>query len=124
MPSRSETETKLVYNCLQYLKVKGIFAWRNNTGAAKAQYKGKRRFIRYGLKGSSDILGILPDGRFLAIECKRKGTYPTKDQRAFLKQIEANKGVALLVRNIADLIRALEDQGYVEPSGSDHLHPT
>jgi len=108
---RSATETDLVRTCLQYLDLKGIYAWRNNTGAAKAQYKGRKRYIRYGLKGSSDILGLLPDGRFLAIECKMKGKYPSKEQRAFLERIKESNGVALLVREIDDLIRALEEQG-------------
>ncbi len=113
MGIKSPTETNLVNTCLQHLELKHIYAWRNNTGAAVVQAvaSNKRRYIRYGLKGSSDILGILPDGRFLAIECKMKGKYPTKEQRAFLKRIEENNGVALLVREVDDLIRALEEHG-------------
>lgn len=113
MGNRNWLETDLVKTCLQYLEIKNIYSWRNNVGAAKAQNKpgGKVRFIRYGLKGSGDILGILPDGRFLAVECKMPGKYPTKDQRAFMARITANKGVALLVRGIDDLIRGLEEHG-------------
>lgn len=107
------TETDLVKTCLGYLDIKGIDAWRNNSGAVVVPGSPgrKRRCIRYGKKGSSDILGMVPDGRFLAVECKRKGKYPTKEQRAFLAMVKRNNGIALLVRDVDDLIRGLEDHG-------------
>ena len=60
-------ESDVLRGCLDYLKMKNIFCYRNNSGATKVG----SRFIRFGYKGSSDIIGILPDGRFLAVECKR-----------------------------------------------------
>ena len=43
-------------------------AWceRQNTGAVKVD----GRFIRYGWRGCSDLLGMLKDGRLLAVEVK------------------------------------------------------
>lgn len=93
-------ENVVLSDCLQYLTLSGVFAWRNNTGA----YKVGSRFIRFGLVGSSDILGILPDGRFLAVECKReKGGVLSDAQRGFLETIRQNNGVSCVVHSVEDL---------------------
>ncbi len=105
---KSPTETDLVKACLKYLgTVRGVFAWRNNTGAVVSTYKGKTRLIRYGLKGSSDILGSFC-GRFLAVEAKQPGERPTFEQAAFLDAIRATGGLALVVHDVMDLVRAIE----------------
>lgn len=65
----SNREDVVLHQCLEYLKMKGIYCWRQNSGAVRI---GKR-FVRFtSINGVSDIIGILPDGRFLAIECKRE----------------------------------------------------
>lgn len=61
--------------------------------------------MRFGFKGSADILGILPDGRFLAVECKReKGGVLSKEQIEFRDRIKENKGVYILVHSVEELI--------------------
>lgn len=40
--------------------------WRSNTGTAKS--KDGKRFVRFGLKGTSDILGLLKIERTAALE--------------------------------------------------------
>lgn len=83
-----------------------IYCWRNNTGAVKTG----SRFIRFGYTGSSDILGICPDGRFLAVECKReKGGVLSDKQREFLSHIKANGGVAIVANNLETLIKELSN---------------
>lgn len=55
------SETRLVTACLNLLHLRGIYAWRNNTGVARPQRKdGSRGFVRFGKKGSADILGVMP----------------------------------------------------------------
>ena len=76
-----------------------VFAWRNNTGG----FKKNGHFYRFGLVGSSDILGVLPDGRFLAVECKRPGNRPTPAQDDFLKQVREKGGLALVVYEVQEL---------------------
>lgn len=93
-------ENVVLANCINYLHLKKIFCFRNNTGAVKIG----RRFIRFGYAGSSDIIGILPDGRFLAVECKReKGGVVSPVQKMFLKQIADNNGVACVVHSVKEL---------------------
>jgi hypothetical protein len=95
-----QKENIVLSQCLKYLEVLQIYHWRNNTGALKIG----RRFIRFGFPGSSDILGILPDGRFLAIECKReKGGRLSEAQKDFISRINANGGVAMCVHSLDEL---------------------
>ena len=98
------SETLLVKACLSLLRAKGIFAWRNNTGATKIG----TRFIRFGTVGASDILGVLPDGRFLAVECKRPGNVVTAAQHAFQDSIQEANGVALVCFSVGELESALK----------------
>lgn len=103
-PRVNDSEAYVVRKCLQYLIIRGIFAWRQNTGAAKIG----GRYVRFGIKGQPDILGIMPDGRFLGIECKRpSGGKQSESQKWFQSQILANNGVYLLVRSVAGLQKGL-----------------
>lgn len=101
------TESQLVNACLQLLLVMGIPAWRNNSGATKI---GKR-FIRFGMKGSSDILGVLPpSGRFLAVECKQPKGRTTPDQDAFLSAVNEAGGLGFVVRSVDELEESVKNK--------------
>jgi len=52
------TEAQVQKAVLEYLWIRGIFCWRNNTGATRVG--NSRRFVHFGFPGSSDILGELP----------------------------------------------------------------
>ncbi|KKN01235.1 hypothetical protein LCGC14_1129990 [marine sediment metagenome] len=97
-------EGDIVKACLSYLEALGIFAWRNNTGAMGGTYKGTKRYVRFGVPGASDILGVLPNGRFLAIECKMPGKKPTLKQRAFIDEINRHGGVAFVAESVTDVM--------------------
>ena len=102
-----QKENIVLKNCLDYLTVKNIFHYRNNTGAVKI---GKR-FVRFGYAGSSDIIGILPDGRFLAVECKReKCGVVSEVQKDFIKKIQENNGVACVVHSVEELAEVLKKE--------------
>ena len=76
-------------------------AWRNDTGALKAN----GRLIRYGLcKGSSDIIAIAPDGVFVAVECKTAKGRPTPEQTRFIEAVLAKGGRAGIARSGADAV--------------------
>ena len=89
-------EAEILAVCLQWLNYQpGVRCWRQNTGAFKGEYKGKRRFVRYGVTGQSDISGImLPSGRRIEIEVKRPGNKPTEDQKAWMAMIREHGGIA------------------------------
>lgn len=104
MKKRSETD--IVKEIKDYLTVLGIFHFRVNTTGIFDPTRRVFRTFAGGTLGVSDILGIY-GGRFLAIECKMPGKYPSKDQKAFLAQVKASGGIAFVARGIDDVEREL-----------------
>lgn len=105
------SETDLVRAIVIYLRVQGIFCWRQNTGAARyGGSKGKKpRFVRYGEPGISDVLGMMKDGRFLAIEVKLPGNEePSDNQKEFMAKVRASKGITFVATCIEDVRDKLE----------------
>jgi hypothetical protein len=108
---RAPREQDTVRACLQLLQLRGIFAWRNNSGAFVLGRARNRRFFRAGTPGGSDILGVLPGGRFLAVEVKRPRGMPTPRQQMFLAAVEAAGGVAVVIRDVGELAALLNGPG-------------
>lgn len=100
------SESDIQYVILVYLKSKGIEAWRNNN--AGVYNRARDCYVFNGKRGVSDILGILQDGRFLAIECKTAVGKLTTEQKAFIKTINDNNGVAFCARSIDDVKEKLD----------------
>lgn len=93
---------------LKYLQALGVVAWRMNSGVAWLPGRGGRKQpVRFGIVGLSDILGLLPNGRFLAIEVKRADEEPTPEQRAFLEAVRSSQGRAFVARSLNDVVREL-----------------
>lgn len=100
-PSEKQTQKAI----LDYLAYRPGFFWRNNIGAVIAESKGKKRFFRYGLKGSADIIGVIPPkGQLVCIEVKAPRSYQSLEQKEFQKEIERHGGIYILARSITDLI--------------------
>jgi hypothetical protein len=98
-------EADVLKSVLEYLKLRGILAWRMNTGAG-VLVDGARhasRFVRFGFPGCADILGVLDDGRFLAIEVKSDTGRASKEQLIFLAEVAKRGGVAFIARGIEDV---------------------
>lgn len=105
------SESALIDGCLRLLRLHGAFAWRNNSGTTVYGRPGqRRRFVRYGLPGSADILAVLNGGRFAAIEVKRGTTVVTDRQLQFLSEVQSRGGLAMVVRDPAELEAELKRQ--------------
>ena len=103
-------EKDLVKDTLAMLGEMGIFAWRNNSGGLKRD-KG---FVRFGLTGSADILGVIsPSGKFLAVECKARLGKPTPAQERFIEQIRSAGGIAGVCWTLDD-VRNLIERGQAD----------
>ncbi len=101
-------ETQLVRAAVSFLRMRGIPAWRNNTGAAKASYAGKMRYIRYSVPGASDVFAVLPPtGRFLAAEAKVGNNKTTPEQDAFLDNVKRAGGLAVVFHTLDELADAI-----------------
>ncbi len=87
---------------LCFLEECAIFAWKNETQGTydviKKVYRKSNN--RFKLNGVSDILGILPDGRFLAIEVKSETGKPSQSQKDFINKINDNFGVSFISRSV------------------------
>ena len=87
-----------------YLRSCKIFCWKNySLGVYNPVTKTFRKKSINGLNGVSDILGILPDGKILAIEVKSLKGKPTPSQTSFLERVTENNGVAFVARSVADV---------------------
>ena len=95
------SETQLVKACEQYLKLKGVFCYRNNSGGMKTPTGG---FIRFGATGSPDIVAVIK-GKFIGIECKTDKGKQSPGQKEFEKNLKQAGGEYWLVRNLDDLIK-------------------
>lgn len=100
-------EAEVLKTCLALLRAHGVFAWRNNSGQFVGEHKGKRRCVRFGLPGSPDILGVLPCGRFLGLEVKRRGQRPRAEQVEFMRVVNGSGGVCFWVDDPRHLERVL-----------------
>ncbi|GAB6391364.1 MAG: VRR-NUC domain-containing protein [Treponematales bacterium] len=111
-------ESRVLSGCLAYLhKSPGLF-WRNSTGVLRA---GHNRWVSFGLKGSSDIIGVLPGGRFLACEVKApRGGRLSDEQHQFLAAVRGLGGLALCVHSCAELDEVLRAEGYNAPGPLFH----
>jgi hypothetical protein len=107
---------------LDWLQAKHIFAIRQNTGAMRSEYKGKSRFIRFGIPGQADILvfpwiyNLQGNGPYLInareivpvwIEVKGEKGRQSELQKSFQAQVEAEGHRYVLARSLDDVIAVL-----------------
>jgi hypothetical protein len=103
-------ETDLVKSTLTYLKLnypKGVF-WRSNTGAFAGEYKGRKRFVRFGVPGMSDIQGVMRNGLGIGvpifIECKIGKAKLSEAQEAFRDTVTAAGAQYHVTREVGDFV--------------------
>ena len=66
------------------------------------------RMIRFGLAvGSSDIIGISPTGKFLALEVKTSKGRATKEQLRFIEAVNNAGGKAGIARSVEDALKLI-----------------
>ena len=97
------TEANILNDCLIAMSEAGCLAWRNNTGKLK---DATGRWVTFGLcPGSSDIIGIAPDGVFFAVECKKIGGAIRPAQWTFIKNVKAKGGRAGIAYNAQEAVQ-------------------
>lgn len=89
----------LTKQALKILDMKGYEVWRNNNLAVRGRTFNGRR-------GVSDITGFhRSTGKFIACEVKAGKDRLTVDQAYFLDGVRKAGGIAIVVKNIDDLIK-------------------
>jgi hypothetical protein len=97
-------EAAVLRSCLDYLRLRGVVCWRQNSGGLPTPGGGFMRST--DINGVADIIGLLPSGRFLAVECKSDRGRQSEAQRDFQAMVEGSGGLYLIARDIQDLVRA------------------
>lgn len=98
------TEKQIENDILRYLKLTGYFVFKiKSVGTFDPKLGRFRRSSPMYMKGVSDILGILPDGRFLAIEVKSEKGRVSPVQAIFIDEIISRGGVAFVARSLSDV---------------------
>ena len=92
---------------IDWLNWKKIFFYRNNSGAMISEYKGKKRFMRFGVTGSPDIVCVIK-GQYVGIEVKNAVGRLTEGQEAFGKALEQAGGRYLVVRSLDEVMEKLK----------------
>jgi hypothetical protein len=112
-PSGEPSEADILRAIMALLKRHPRVAqcWRQNSGTfAERNRDGSTRYIRANTqKGMSDIMGVLKDGRTLAIEVKSRVGKMRPGQDEFLQTIRQAGGVAGVCRSVDDAQRLLGD---------------
>ena len=118
-PRLSESDIQTLI--LAWLLTQKFFVWRNKSEGTFDPLTGRRRAMNQvgAKKGVPDILGILPDGRFLAIEVKTQTGKVSPEQGDFIRQANTLGGLALVARSLDDVKAHLEDyiHGRRDPDG-------
>lgn len=107
-------EGHIVNACMRWLCVHGCYVWRQNTGVAYREYVTKagvkKRYpIRFGQRGSGDIVGMTPTGRHIEVECKTE----TGEQRMWQRYHEdrlKEKGALYILARSADDLEARKEE--------------
>lgn len=100
-------EGLVVRACMDYLEVRRITAWRNNTTGIYDE-KAKRFRKNAGRNGIADIIGCLPGGRLLAVECKAGRGRLSPAQVEFQRDIIRAGGLHVVAYRVEDLIEAIQ----------------
>lgn len=112
------SETRLMHMVMLALSEAGCTVWRNNTGQAwhgKVIHKAGQqvtlsdaRMQPYGIcVGSSDLIGIAPCGRFMAVEVKTATGRVSKEQQTFIDAVRRSGGIAGISRSVDDALQLL-----------------
>ena len=104
MSDKNRSEQNISNDIQIALSQVGCLIFRNNIGVLPDR---TGRPVRYGVggNGGSDLIGVAPDGRFLAVEVKNAVGQPTDAQVRFIKTVIAKGGRAGIARNSDDAVQ-------------------
>lgn len=102
------TESDIERGILDYFALRGIFAWRTHNA----------RYLPVQV-GISDIVGVLPGGRILAIEVKTSKGYLSGAQGDFLARVNQHGGLAFSARSIEEVIAEVDK--VLQPKGKKRI---
>lgn len=94
-------EADIQRTILDYLSYKGIFHWRQNSGAMVVPGP-QRRFMKFGVIGAPDIF-VVKNGSIYGLEVKAPKGKQNENQLAFQEGFEKAGGIYKVVRSLEDV---------------------
>ena len=88
---------------LDYLALRHIFHYRNNSGAF---VDSQKYFYRFGAVGSPDIVCVI-NGQYVGLEVKNSTGKQSPHQLQFHQSLEQAGGAYYVVRSLDDAIHAI-----------------
>jgi len=112
MDLKALPESSIEHLILNYLATSGAgFFWKNVTGGYFDGQRFRKQASPFAINGVSDIIGILKDGRFVALEVKTAKGRTSQAQDAFLSKARSLHAVCGVVRSPEDAFRVLQAHG-------------
>ncbi len=103
---RKKPELIIQKSILVYLRGMGCLVAVTDAGAA---YKAGAFFGDAIPKGWPDITGLLPDGRFIGVECKSDSGRQSPAQIRMACEIRLRNGIYVLTRSVEDIDKGLKN---------------
>lgn len=103
--SRGHTEAEIQHLIIAWLRTNNIFIRRINTTGVFDSSRGYYRALTgiANARGMPDLIGILPEGRFLAIEVKTPRGKVSNEQCQVIDEINDAGGMAFVARSLDDV---------------------
>lgn len=106
-PTEKQTQTAII----NYLRYKGWYVQRLNSGAMRMQAKGKEYLMRLAAPGTPDVVAFknhaMPVGlTILFVEVKRHGKKPTLAQEQKMEELASFGATCLVADSVDDLEKA------------------
>lgn len=102
--NRRKAHDDLIQKILVAVSSQGALAWENKTG--EGHFRGG--WIRFGLQGSSDIIGCTANGKFMAIEVKTGTARQEEKQSAFEAAVIRRGGHYGIARSVEEAVALIQ----------------
>lgn len=112
MSIRKHREQDLTGPVIAFLALADIYAFRLNAGKVQTAHG---TWVQLAPKGTADVVGVLPGGRWLCVELKRKGGKVRKEQAEWLDMMRGKGALCVVITSVEDLRTALRLEGYRTP---------
>lgn len=97
-----QSESQIQREIIEYLQMNGVFVWRQQT----IGIRGRTLVGAGAMRGVADVLGCYK-GKLLAIEVKRPGKSPSKNQLTFIRTVIAEGGLAMCAHSVQEVAEFL-----------------
>jgi hypothetical protein len=105
------TEHQIQNQCIQYLKLKGFYVIRLNSGVLRASDASRTRLIRMAAAGTPDVMAFkqyevvtaFTYREILFLEIKRPGKNPTPIQEQKMAELETYGAKCLVIHSLEEL---------------------